>query len=172
MSHQHYDLKSPPSFLKNWSLLLFFLGPLSLWSQSISQSVIGNAGSYFEEATVGNIHWTIGEISVEQYENVDILSQGFHQTYFDLIITPVWEAAADSWQIKAFPNPSPGLLRIETDHSENLQLRLSNLLGQHVLRKSFQYQTEIDLSNLPSATYWLTIFQSGQIIKSFKIQKT
>ena len=172
MSHQHYYLKSPPLALKHFCFLLGLLAPLGLFSQSISQSVIGNAGSYYEQASVGNLHWTLGEISVEQYEDEQILSQGFHQTYSDLIITSIGNETIKNWSINVFPNPSPGLLRIETDQNKDLQLRLSNLLGQHLLSKSFNLQTEINLTSLPVGTYWLTIFQSGQILKTFKIQKT
>ncbi len=48
------------------------------FGQSLSMEVIGSSGSYFE-ATNGNLHWTVGEIMTERFENDQILTQGFHQ---------------------------------------------------------------------------------------------
>ena len=149
-------------------LLLTFV----LQGQSLSQTVIVNAGDYFENGSVGSLHWTVGEIAVEHYQNDLVLSQGFHQTYFDLLSTPVWEAEIPGFQVKAYPNPTTALLTIETESTKELAVQMTNLLGQSVLAKrEFNYSTELNLSALPTGTYMLLLFDEHQLIKTFKIQK-
>ena len=46
----------------------------SVQAQSLSQSVIGNAGDYYENPGVGSLHWTVGEIAVESYSNTQMYS--------------------------------------------------------------------------------------------------
>lgn len=140
-------------------------------AQSLSQSVIGNAGDYYENPGVGSLHWTVGEIAVENYTSSDILSQGFHQTYFDLLITSSWESSL-SFEIKAYPNPTTHQLVLSTSAEEQLEAQLYNLLGQPVLNKvQFREQTQLNVSELPAGTYFLQLFHNEQLLKTFKIQK-
>jgi hypothetical protein len=143
----------------------------SVQAQSLSQSVIGNSGDYYENPGVGSLHWTVGEIAVESYSNTQVLNQGFHQTYFDLLITNTWESATN-FEIKAYPNPTTHQLVLSSSTGEQLQAQLYNLLGQPVLNKlQFQEQTELNVSQLPAGTYILQLFYNEQLVKTFKIQK-
>lgn len=153
-------------------LLFLFLAAVPLSSQSISQYVISNAGAYAEDSAFGNLHWSVGEIAVEQLENTSILSQGFHQTYFDLLSTAIWEYPEINLDLKIFPNPTSGWLNLETSYMEPLQLVITNVLGQTMTQQhNFSLNTQLDISHLPSGMYLLTILEKGRLIKSFKIQK-
>lgn len=51
-------------------------------------------------------HWTVGEIAVEHDENSVVLSQGFHQTYNDLLSTATWELPQVELDLSVYPNPT------------------------------------------------------------------
>lgn len=150
--------------------LLVVLGSM-LNAQSISHSVIGSAGSLHIAETGNNIHWTVGEVAVESYDNDISLWQGFHQMYYDYFFTPVWEIPT-SLELKVFPNPTAGWLRLENDSGETLEIVFSNLLGQVLFSSSLsKYQTDFDLSNYPDGLYQLSVYQKTRLVKSFKINK-
>jgi hypothetical protein len=153
--------------------LLFFLVMLgfTLNAQSISHSVIGSAGSIHISDTGNNIHWTVGEVAVERYDSGISLWQGFHQMYYDHFITPVWEAPT-SIELKVFPNPTSGWLRLENDSGQNLDIVFSNLLGQVLFRSTLSdYYTDFDLTNYPDGLYQLSVYQKARLVKTFKVNK-
>ena len=155
------------------SILFFFLVILGsmLSAQSISHSVIGTAGGLHIDDTGNNIHWTVGEVAVERYDNGIALWQGFHQMYYDVYLTPVWETPT-AIELKIFPNPTSGWLRLENDSGQELDIVFSNLLGQILLRSPLSaYQTDFDLSNYPDGLYQLAVYQKARLVKSFKINK-
>lgn len=152
------------------SLLIFISGTTLLQAQSLSQAVIGNAGNY-QSTPASSLHWTVGEVAVESFENGNtILSQGFHQMY-NTVINPVWEIK-NKLEIKLFPNPTIGWIRLENKNSAPLNIIITNLLGQKILSASInQAQTDFDLQSFPNGLYLFSVFYKGQIMKSFKVNK-
>ncbi|MCD4697881.1 MAG: hypothetical protein K8S16_16775 [Bacteroidales bacterium] len=64
---------------KRISILVLFLIPLFVVSQSVSPEVVSSAGDYFEGANA-SLSWTLGEIATETYTSGNIiLTQGFQQ---------------------------------------------------------------------------------------------
>ncbi len=162
-------------FNKLCSLLNLALLCLSvpLWGQSLSQTVIGNSGAYSQNNDVGNLHWTVGEVSVEQYASGLILSQGFHQLYNDLLITATWDNADQEFTVRLYPNPASDWLQIECDAPGEKQVMLYNLLGQQMQKTSFAGERErLDVAGLPSGIYLLALQHRGKTVRTFKIQKT
>ena len=160
----------PP--LRYCILLYFLFFSLPHYGQNLRQSVVASVGAYFEESNVGNLHWTIGEISVETYQSNIQLNQGFHQSYYELFITPNWSIEPSNFQITAFPNPTSGWLTFQTETLESLEITITNLLGQTLLPKhSFSQSTNLDLSGLPGGFYLAQISWNNQFIAVFKIQK-
>jgi hypothetical protein len=152
-------------------LLLLLLGTLSIQAQSLSQTVIGNSGSFQSNLTAGNLHWTVGEVAVETFENDLILSQGFHQMYYDLFVTPVWEVE-EQFELSLFPNPTAGWLRLENKSGLPFEIVITNLLGQQILSTNVeQFQTDFDLAPYPNGLYLFSVLQKGRTVKSFKINK-
>lgn len=182
----HFKPQNMPNknFLHHWVLstmhkintcILFclILSSSSVWSQSISHFVIGNAGAYTEDATIGSLHWTVGEIAIEHYENSVVLSQGFHQTYNDLLSTATWELPQVELDLNVYPNPTSSWLYLKASQTEYLQVVVANVMGQTVIpRTSFSMDTQLDFSRLPGGMYLLTVFMEGQLVKTYKIQKT
>lgn len=61
-------------------LLLFALVGGSIYTlsaQQLERAVINTAGEYQSGPTMGNLHWTVGEVIVEEFRNGKVLSQGF-----------------------------------------------------------------------------------------------
>lgn len=156
--------------IKQKWLFLLFCCPLFTYGQSISQSVIGNAGSYQVNTNGDNFHWTVGELSVENFENGSVLSQGFHQLYTYLV--EVVEIKNESFDVNLFPNPTSGWLRLATDKDLKLQIKLSNMLGQTILSGDTNTrETDFDISSLPAGMYLFTVFYDNTVAKTFKITK-
>ena len=156
-----------------FAVFCLLLSSFQASGQSISHFVIGNAGSYAEDATIGNIHWTVGEIAVEQYENGLVLSQGFHQTYNDLLSTAIWELPQVELDLNVYPNPTSSWIYLKSDQIEPLQVVVTNVMGQVVIpRTVFAMDAQLDFSKLPGGMYLLTVFMDGQLVKTYKIQKT
>lgn len=151
-------------------LFLFFIGSI-IQAQSITHSVIGSAGSLHISETGNNIHWTVGEVAVESYDNGIALWQGFHQMYYDFFLTPVWETPVN-FDLKVYPNPTAGWLRLDNKSGASLDVVFSNLLGQVLFRTSIaDYQTDFELTNYPDGLYQLAVYQNTRLVKSFKITK-
>ena len=150
-----------------------FLGCKLIMAQSISSDVVGNAGTYYTNTSGANLHWTLGETAVQQYVRDEvILSEGFQQSYLDLIITDIWEAPELEFNFSVAPNPTVDHLTLDTDNMDEFDVLISNTLGQTVEQSSFDNGTAyLSLGKYPSGIYWLSIFHNGRLIQSFKILK-
>ena len=153
--------------------LLFFLlaSGLMLHAQSLSHSVIGSAGNLQTASSGSNLHWTVGEVAVARYENDQSLWQGFHQMYYDLFLTPLWEVP-DRIELNVFPNPTAGWLRVDNLSGEFLDITVSNLLGQTLARySSGDAKTDLDLSRYSDGLYLISVYHNAQLIRTYKINK-
>lgn len=95
-------------------------------------------------------------------ENADSLSK--QATYEDLI---------GNLQVKIYPNPTKGLLKVEIPVQEEVSATITVLTLQGALVKKLQASdvyTEIDLRSQPSGVYLLRI-AIGELISEWKIIK-
>lgn len=68
--------------------------------------------------------------------------------------------------LEIYPNPSDGIIQVDLNLGEvtNIQYSLMNLTGQIILKNQLEgqfIQEFIDLSHLPSSTYYLVFRQNG-----------
>jgi len=76
----------------------------------------------------------------------------------------------DSGNFNLYPNPTSGAITLQYSH-EITEVSILNMLGQTMLDKKLNAtETTIDLSNLPSATYFVKIVSEGKI-KMVKVIK-
>ena len=136
----------------------------------MAKSVIGSAGDYYVQPLFGNIHWTVGEIAVSRFDNELELGEGFHQTYFDLLVH--LPTLAVDWEVKVFPNPTASHINIQIPEEEIITARLLAATGQ-LLQEHEQIQSSesFDLSLLPAGSYWLLLMNTKGQQQSFQIQK-
>ncbi len=149
--------------------LSFFAG---LAAQEMNRSVVGSAGTYFSDVNTGNLHWTLGEISVAYHENGSVLSEGFHQTYFDLVVTALWEAPELGLNLDVYPNPTVSQLTLEGDWQVGDQVQVLDLQGRLLLRKPLNPEREtFRMDAYQAGVYFLSILRAGRTLKTFRVVK-
>ncbi len=151
-------------------VLLLILLPFFGFSQSISQYVISSAGEFQLGKYGKTLHYTLGEPLVDNFENGNILSQGFHQLY--QIIVDVDFTKALDYQLTLLPNPTSGRIQLSTESNLKFDVSLFDLYGNEIFKsKSNLHSTDYDISQLAQGIYYLTVSNEKEIIKTFKISK-
>lgn len=151
-------------------LLLAGLCP-ALNAQDMPRTVVGNAGDYYEHALFGNLHWTVGEIAVSRFQNGQELAEGFHQAYYDLVVS-VSEPVLPEWEVSIFPNPTIGELQVRLPEPESLMAQLYSGNGQLLLtEEKLQSEHSIDMSAMPAGVYWLQLIAADGRSQSYQVQK-
>ena len=161
------------SYLQNrrFQLLIFILLLSSYaFCQSISQSVISSAGEYQIGKYAKTLHFTLGELMVENFENTNVLSQGFHQLY--QVTVDVDYTAPIDYSLTVYPNPTSGWLQLNTDSELNFDVVMYDMNGKMIFQSvSNKYQTDFDIGNLAEGLYYLSVLHEHEIVKTFKIAK-
>lgn len=153
--------------------LLLLLGSWgALHAQSMPRTVVGSAGTYYNNLLFGNLHFTVGEVAVARYTTDATLDEGFHRMYFDLVVDTK-DMAPAPWAVSVYPNPTADRLRIALPDLTRTTARLYSSTGQVVLQlANLSHDAELDVSHLPAGTYWLRLHDpAGQQSATFQVQK-
>lgn len=157
---------------KRFHLIIFIicLSPLYIFSQNISQSVISSAGNFQVGKYGKTLHYTIGELVVDNFENNNILSQGFHQLYQVTVDVDFTEEI--DYTLTVFPNPTSGWLQLNTDSEFEFNVIMYDMNGKVIFNTTTnKYQTDFDIAYLAQGLYYLSVVHDNQVVKSFKISK-
>ena len=101
-------------------------------------------------------------------------NQGVQQPYEISVVTWLPEASGINLVFSAYPNPAKNyiILKIENFNIVNLTYKLYDNKGKLILNKKVEgIETQIDMSNLVIATYYLYLTQSNKNIKTFQVIK-
>jgi hypothetical protein len=102
------------------------------------------------------------------------VAQGVQQPYEISVITAI-EAAKDiSLEIMVYPNPATDFIKLKIENCElqNLRYQLYDINARLLQdNKIVGNETNIVMSNLMSATYFLKVTDNNKVIKTFKIIK-
>tara|TARA_B110000003_G_C16532195_1_gene489344 strand:+ start:163 stop:627 length:465 start_codon:yes stop_codon:yes gene_type:complete len=133
-------------------ILLFF--PMIGFGQILSPSVIGSAGASFNNSTFST-DLTVGEVTIETFNNITILTQGFHQVIEDINI----DIVNLNLNIKVYPNPTSNFLIIELEQNVNADLFVYDINGKLVIKDKLnkEQQKQLDFSFLNQGNYLLHI---------------
>ncbi|WP_052591931.1 T9SS type A sorting domain-containing protein [Aureispira sp. CCB-QB1] len=157
--------------------LTFIIICISLGStiaQSSSPEVLGVAGNRIT-GTNTVVDWTVGEVFTTTINGTNsMVSQGFHQPH--LVVSPLKNVEKPLIYISTFPNPTTSKINVQIDEQipSNLRFILSSNDGkviQKLLPMTNEKQWSIDISDLPTGTYFLSLQSSFKTIQSFKITK-
>lgn len=143
------------------------------FAQTIDLEVVGSAGDTRQHPSFGSLHWTIGEPAVETIQQSPIrLTQGFHQTYYNLIVSEESPEKPD-WALRLFPNPTTELVTLETAYTGVLNIILTDLNGRALYTRNISGggTNTFDLKDYPAGTYLLSVRDADQNIQTFKILK-
>ena len=154
------------------AIMLLGLGSLtSLQAQEAYTTAGGEAGG-----SGGTVSYTVGQTvyTTEVGTNGNSLAQGVQQPYEISVITGIVEAQGISLEVSAYPNPTSDNLtvKVEDYKTANLQYVVFDINGKLLQTvKATGNVTQIEISNLPAATYFIKVLENQKEIKVFKIIK-
>ena len=153
--------------MKKTAFVLFSLFATISFS---AQEVFATQGDSYSNAS-GNIDFTIGEVIINTgTDGTNDLTQGFHQTNWNILGV---EDYAPNYEAIIFPNPTEDVLNIKTSMFENVTYTLYDGLGKLVMQDILSAeQTPIQVSQLATGNYSLTLTNETQNLKTFKLVKT
>ncbi|MEM7512121.1 MAG: T9SS type A sorting domain-containing protein [Bacteroidota bacterium] len=148
--------------------------PKLMQAQSISAYMIGSTGGTSEQFT-----YSVGDLVVSTAsKNGVMLSQGFQQP-IDISLTTSIKEFQEKLAVRAFPNPSSGLLNlsITSDLSSTVECEILDLQGRSVLGKmeiaAVQGETiQWELHTLAAGQYFLRISTSDYLPLTIPFQLT
>ena len=121
----------------------------------------------------GSVAYSIGQVFYTSIgDGTASLSQGIQQAFEIFKVNTI--ETESKIHLKAYPNPTMGFLVLTTDYiEENLSYQIFDNYGNPLDLGQIETQTTyIDLNHLSSATYFLNIISSDNVIlQSFKIIK-
>jgi hypothetical protein len=136
---------------------------------AFSQEVISSTGDTYSNAN-GIISFTIGEVIINTgTDGTNILTQGFHQTNWTFVGL---EDFSPNYEVSVFPNPSTNVLTIKTSEFEGVSYNLYDALGQIVIQNKLSgAETMVEVKDLPTGSYSLTLVSNNENLKTFKLIK-
>lgn len=151
---------------------LFLLFSMTGYGQIFELEVVSSTGG---SGTIPgySLDWTVGEVEIEMYTSAsNTLTQGFHQPAYCVGQVSIREW--DLLNLNAYPNPVSNELYLEiSDYNEEVEIQISNLLGQVLRTKSSlgNAPLKIDMTELAAGKYILSILSETEVIKSTTIIK-
>ncbi len=154
--------------------LLFFAVYVPLSGQSLGRQLIGSAGGSGRFGDL-QISWSLGEVAVGHLKATNgtgRLTEGFQQPR----LMPLNEGV-DPTLVQVAPNPVKDVLSlyIPGDATEEWIMTLGDVNGRTMLRRTglTTGNSEVDLGQLPSGVYFLTIAReaNGEVRQTIKVVK-
>ena len=144
---------------------------LSASAQTASPELVSSSGDSFNNTSY-QLDWSIGECITATHSAGDyVITQGFHQNSY--VVTSVEDLRTDI-QMSVYPNPTSDFisLKVESSKAEDMQYTITDFSGRVLQTANFVEDIEqINFTNYAVGTYFITVLENNQLIKSFKIIK-
>jgi hypothetical protein len=151
------------------SLLLSFC---TIVLHSFAQESVNSSGG---DATGigGSAAYSLGQIVYTSNSSATgTISQGVQQAY------EIYALGIDNEKqdliLNLYPNPTSQFitLDINTSDLQNYSVQLTDIHGKQILEiENLQNKTEMNLNNLPTASYYLILTKGKSVIETYKIVK-
>jgi hypothetical protein len=168
--HKKRRSKMQHKRLKLSAILLLGLGLTGLYAQTSGNATGGNASG-----SGGSASYSVGQVVyTTNTGTTGSVSQGVQQTYEIAVINGLEEAKGINLSVSAYPNPTTNYLTLEVKEFElsNLYFQLYDMQGKLLQNEKLTgTETQINMSNYVSSTYFLRVINGNQSIKEFKIIK-
>ena len=152
-------------------LFLLVAGIATATAQNAPRTVVGNAGDYYESLQFGNLHFTVGELAVSRLQNGLVLSEGFHQGYYELLVSSE-DPQPPAWEVAVYPNPTATTVTVSTASTTAGRAALYDAQGRLLHDRPLQSgSAAFDLSAYPAGSYWLRLQDAAGQRRSFQVQK-
>jgi hypothetical protein len=156
--------------IKFCTVLLFGFGLTGLQAQESVNATGGNASG-----SGGTVTYSIGQVVYTTNTGTNgSVAQGVQQPFEISVVTGLEEAKGINLSVSAFPNPATDFLTLEVENYElsALTFQLYDMNGKLLQNEKITgNQTNIVMSNLVPATYFVKVTESNKEIKTFKIIK-
>lgn len=123
----------------------------------------------------GSVSYTLGQIAYTTNRGASGSDyQGVQQPFEILVVTGIEEAKGINVECSVFPNPTNDVLKLKIANYryENLSFCIYDINGKLIGdNKVDGNETQISITNLIPATYFLKIIENTKEIKTFKIIK-
>lgn len=156
--------------LKLSAVLLLGLGLTGLQAQTSVNATDGDVSG-----SGGSVSYSVGQVVYTTHTGTNgSVAEGVQQPYEISVVTGLEEAKGINLSVSAYPNPTTDYLTLEVKDVEllNLHFQLYDMNGKLCQNEKITgNQTNIVMSNLVVATYFVKIIQGNKEIKTFKIIK-
>ena len=123
----------------------------------------------------GSSSYSIGQLVYSSYTvSNGSVAQGVQQPYEISVVTGLDEAQEINLIFSAYPNPTSDILTLEVKDIEpsNLRYQIYDISGKLLqIGLIIGNQTDIDMTNLLPAIYFVKVTQGNKELKTFKIIK-
>lgn len=137
------------------------------------QSILSSTGNI--SGTGGSVSYSIGQVAFSQHTWITgVVTEGVQQPYEIQIMEGIDQEQGIHLNCILYPNPADAYikLRIENIQSGILTYQLINMEGLILKNDRIEnIETNIQMADLASATYFLTVSERDKSIKTFKIIK-
>jgi hypothetical protein len=141
---------------------------------SNAQQTISTAGGEAAGAG-GSVSYSVGQVVYTTNTGINgTVAQGVQQPFEISVVTGFEEADGITLQCSVYPNPAKDYLVLKVENYDiiNLSYQLSNINGKILEQKKLEaLETNIVMSNLVPATYFLKVINDKKEVKTFKIVK-
>lgn len=160
--------------MKKQSLMtvpLLIIGLSTTLGANAQQNTVASGG--VASGSGGTVTYSIGQVAYTSSSGTNgNVNQGVQQP-FEIYSLGLNESSIQ-FNLTAFPNPTTDFLNLNVSNfnGENLSFQLVDLNGKIIQNKQItEVETEISMSELPSANYFIYLFLNHQKVQSFKIIK-
>ena len=156
--------------LKLSAVLLLGLGLTGLQAQTSINATGGDASG-----SGGSASYSVGQLAYTTNTGTNgSVSEGVQQPFEISVVTGIEEAKGINLSVTAYPNPTTDYLTLSISEFEisNLTYQLYDISGKLLQSEKITgNQTNIVMSNLVPANYFVKVIAGNQLIKEFKIIK-
>ncbi len=156
--------------LKLSALLFLGLGLTGLQAQTSVNATGRNASG-----SGGSASYSVGQLAYTTNTGTNgSVSEGVQQPFEISEVTGIEEAKGINLSVSAYPNPTTDYLTLSISEFEisNLTYQLYDISGKLLQSEKITgNQTNIVMSNLVPANYFVKVIAGNQLIKEFKIIK-
>lgn len=157
--------------MKKSFLLLSALCFWSILSVNAQSSIVPAGGT--ASGNGGTVTYTVGQIAVQTNSDGNTsISEGVQQPY-EISVVGVDDYPGISLSMSVYPNPTLDRLKLEISNSDfEGEVKVFDMNGKYLLSKKIEGQTtEMDFSPYAPGTYFVSVLNGTQVMKSFKVVK-
>ena len=161
--------------IKKVKLTAIFLLSFGIAGLQAQEAVTASGGD--ASGSGGSTSYSIGQVFyITNTGTNSSVAQGVQQPMEISVVTTLEEAKGINLSCKAYPNPTTDFLTLKVENYDNTNLayQLFDMNGKLIETNRLEgKQTNIDMSNIVPATYFLKVIQSNKDkeVKTFKIIK-